>query len=185
MSTPVPLLATKLRIPPTVAALIPRPHLIEKLNEGLRLGRRVTLISAPPGYGKTTLLSNWAHHCQRAVAWLSLDEEDSDPARFLAYLVAALRQIEVVAEETELARLATPQPFSAQAVLPTLINDIETVRRVHAAYALPAVAPHRVAAEPEAAPHSPHSLDGTNQSISKMATMTSSVETKCAEISDS
>ena len=129
MSALIPLLATKLRIPPTVAALIPRPHLLEKLNEGLRLGRRVTLVSAPPGYGKTTLLSNWAHHCQRAVTWLSLDEEDSDPARFLTYLVAALRQIEVVAEETELASLATLQPFSAQAVLPTLINDIETAGR--------------------------------------------------------
>lgn len=129
MSALTPLLATKLRIPSTVSTLIPRPRLLERLNEGLRLGRRVTLISAPAGYGKTTLLSNWAHHCQRAVAWLSLDEEDSDPARFLAYLVAALRQIEVVGEETVSASLALLQPFSAQAVLPTLINEIETVGR--------------------------------------------------------
>ncbi len=133
MSTPVPLLATKLRIPPTVAALIPRPHLLEKLNEGLRLSRRATLISAPAGYGKTTLLSDWAHHCERVVAWVSLDEDDSDPARFLAYLVAALRQIEVVAAslggETASASLASLQPFSAQAVLPTLINEIETAGR--------------------------------------------------------
>ncbi|HLE29010.1 MAG TPA: LuxR C-terminal-related transcriptional regulator [Anaerolineales bacterium] len=130
MSTPIPLLATKLRIPPTGSTLIPRPQLLEKLNEGLRLGRRMTLISAPAGYGKTTLLSYWVHHCQRAVAWLSLDEEDSDPARFLAYLVAALRQIEVVAGDTVSASLATLQPFSAQAVLPTLINAIATGGRV-------------------------------------------------------
>ncbi len=130
MSAPIPLLATKLCIPPTVSALIPRPHLLEKLNEGLRLSLRVTLVSAPAGYGKTTLLSDWAHHCQQAVAWLALDEDDSDPARFLAYLVTALRQIGVVAEDTGLTRLATLQPFSAQAVLLILIHEIETAGRV-------------------------------------------------------
>ncbi|RPI24359.1 MAG: LuxR family transcriptional regulator, partial [Chloroflexota bacterium] len=96
MAAPVPLLETKLRIPPEAPVLISRPHLVEKLNEGLRLGRRATLISAPAGYGKTTLLSAWAHQCRRLVAWLSLDEDDSDPARFLAYLVASLGKIDMV-----------------------------------------------------------------------------------------
>lgn len=133
MSIPIPLLATKFRIPPTSSTLILRPHLLEKLSAGVRLDRRMTLISAPAGYGKTTLLSDWAHHGERAVAWLSLDEDDSDPARFLAYLVAALRQIEVVAAslggETASASLVSLQPFSAQAVFPILINEIETAGR--------------------------------------------------------
>ncbi len=125
MSALTPLLATKLRIPPIVSTVIPRPHLLEKLNEGLRLGRRATLVSAPAGYGKTTLLSYWAHHCQRAVAWLSLDEEDGDPARFLAYLVAALRRANVIVRDDTAAVFESPQP-SAHAILATLINEVET-----------------------------------------------------------
>jgi LuxR family maltose regulon positive regulatory protein len=89
----------------------------------------MTLISAPAGYGKTTLLSYWAQHCQWAVAWLSLDEDDSDPARFLAYLVAALRQVGVVKEETVSASQVPLQPYSAQTVLANLINAIETAGR--------------------------------------------------------
>ncbi|RPI26097.1 MAG: hypothetical protein EHM70_19385 [Chloroflexota bacterium] len=127
MATPVPLLETKLRIPPEAPVLITRPHLIEKLNEGLRLGRRATLISAPAGYGKTTLLSSWAHQCRRPVAWLSLDEDDSDPARFLAYLVASLGKIDMVSGS--LAGIASLQPFSTQAAVPALIHEIETAGR--------------------------------------------------------
>jgi LuxR family maltose regulon positive regulatory protein len=56
-----PLLATKLFVPAIRPGLVPRPHLIERLNEGVRLGRELTLLSAPAGYGKTTLLSEWAH----------------------------------------------------------------------------------------------------------------------------
>ena len=129
MSASVPLLTTKLRVPPTLSTLIARPRLLDKLSEGLKLGRRMTLVAAPAGYGKTSLLSYWARHCQRPVAWLSLDEEDGDPARFLTYLVAALRQGEVVVAETVLAALASPQPFSAQAVLPSLIAEIESAGR--------------------------------------------------------
>ncbi len=129
MSSSSPLLATKIYIPPLVSTLIPRPHLLDKLNDGLQQGRRVTLVSAPAGYGKTTLLCHWAHYCQRAVAWLSLDEDDGDPARFLAYLVAALNQIEVGAKDTGLNGPAPLQPFSAQAIVSTLIHEIETTGR--------------------------------------------------------
>ena len=80
MSTPV--LATKLYIPPPRAKIVLRPRLIEQLNEGLSSGRKLTLISAPAGFGKTTLVSEWIVGCQRPVAWLSLDEGDKPPTAF-------------------------------------------------------------------------------------------------------
>jgi len=86
-----PILATKLYMLPPRPRLVPRPRLIERLNEGLR--RKLTLIPAPAGFGKTTLLSEWVAGCGRPTAWLSLDEGDNDPTRFLSYLVAALRSI--------------------------------------------------------------------------------------------
>ena len=89
MSTPI--LTTKLYIPPPRPKAVLRPRLIERLNEGLQ--RKLTLISAPAGFGKTTLVSEWVAGCGRPVAWLSLDEGDNDPARFLTYLVAALQTI--------------------------------------------------------------------------------------------
>ena len=72
-----PLLKTKLFVPPARPELISRPRLIERLNEGL--DRRLTLVSAPAGFGKTTLLSEWVAGAGRPVAWLSLDEGDNDP----------------------------------------------------------------------------------------------------------
>ena len=89
---PTPILATKLYIPPPRAKIVLRPRLIERLNEGLS-GRKLTLISASAGFGKTTLVSEWVASCGRPVAWLSLDEGDNDPSRFLTYLVAALQTI--------------------------------------------------------------------------------------------
>src|SRR5918998_3649859 len=87
-----PILATKLYVPPPQPRVVLRPRLIEHLNEGLH--RRLILVSAPAGFGKTTLLGEWLAGCGRPAAWLSLDEGDSDPARFLSYLLAALQTIE-------------------------------------------------------------------------------------------
>ena len=110
-----PLLTIKLYIPPVRPKLVSRPRLIERLNAGLH--RKLTLISAPAGFGKTTLLSEWVSdfrlpiadsrlatdddlienrksQIENRVAWLSLDEGDNDLARFLAYFVAALQTIE-------------------------------------------------------------------------------------------
>ena len=84
-----PTLATKLYIPQHQPKVVLRPRLIERLNEGL--DRKLTLISAPAGSGKTTLLSEWLADRSQPAAWLSLDEGDNDPTRFLAYLVAALQ----------------------------------------------------------------------------------------------
>src|SRR5438067_2913012 len=105
---PTPILATKLYIPPPPPKVVLRPRLIERLNEGLH--RRLTLISAPAGFGKTTLVSGWAAGCARPVAWLSLDEGDNDPTRFLAYLVAALQTIDMNIGAELLGVLRSPQP---------------------------------------------------------------------------
>jgi LuxR family maltose regulon positive regulatory protein len=84
-----PLLTTKLYTPPPRSNCVPRPRLIERLNEGLQC--KLTLISAPAGFGKTTLVANWKLTIDNLkVAWLSLDDDDNDPTRFLVYLIAAL-----------------------------------------------------------------------------------------------
>src|SRR5947209_16576241 len=88
---PTPILATKLYIPRLRPNVVLRPRLTERLNEGLH--RKLTLISAPAGFGKTTLLSEWIAGCHRPAAWLSLDDGENDPSRFLTYLVAALQTI--------------------------------------------------------------------------------------------
>ena len=85
------LLTTKLYIPSSRPELVPRPRLIERLEEGLH--RKLTLISAPAGFGKTTLLSECAAKCGYPIAWLSLDEEDNDATRFWTYLIAALQTV--------------------------------------------------------------------------------------------
>jgi LuxR family maltose regulon positive regulatory protein len=113
---PTPLLTTKLYIPPVRSELVPRPRLLERLNEGLH--RKLTLVSAPAGYGKTTLLSEWAAGCEK-VAWLSLDEHDNDPARFWAYVCAAVCQTLQVGETAQAMLAATPQP-AVETVLTTV-----------------------------------------------------------------
>ena len=117
-----PLLRTKLYIPPPRPNLVPRPRLFERLNAGLH--GKLTLISAPAGFGKTTLLSEWIASCERPVAWLSLDEGDNDPTRFFTYLVAALQTLDPNLGQAALGLLRSPQPPSPEAVVATLINDI-------------------------------------------------------------
>src|SRR5206468_12641170 len=118
MSTPI--IATKLYIPPPRPHLVFRPRLIERLNEGL--GRKLTLISAPAGFGKTTLVSDWLAGCERPAAWLSLDEGENDPARFLTYLVAALQTIAPNIGEGVLGVLQSPQPPPPDSILTALLN---------------------------------------------------------------
>ena len=122
-----PILATKLYIPPPRPKIVLRPRLIERLNEGLSSGRKLTLISAPAGFGKTTLVSEWIAGCGRPVAWLSLDEGDNDPARFLTYLVAALQTIEANIGEGVLGALQSPQPPSTESILTALLNEITAI----------------------------------------------------------
>ena len=123
MSTPI--LATKLYLPPPRPKAVLRPRLIDRLNEGLQ--RKLTLISAPAGFGKTTLTSAWVAGCGRSVAWLSLDERDNDPVRFLSYLVAALQTISAKLGEGVMAVLRSPQPPPIEAILTSLLNEITTI----------------------------------------------------------
>src|ERR1700694_3173152 len=121
MSTPI--LATKLYIPPLRPNAVSRFRLIERLNEGLHLNRKLTLIAAPAGFGKTTLLSVWIASFDRKVAWLSLDEADSDATRFLTCLVAALqKKIARNIGEEILNLLQSSQPPPATTLLPALLN---------------------------------------------------------------
>ncbi|HMQ56650.1 MAG TPA: helix-turn-helix transcriptional regulator, partial [Anaerolineae bacterium] len=120
-------LQTKLYLPPVrLADLVPRPRLIERLNTGLPLGRapRVTLISAPAGFGKTTLVSEWLAGGESPVAWLSLDEGDNDLTRFLVYLVAAIQTVAPAIGAGVVAMLHSPQPPPLEAMLTLLLNDI-------------------------------------------------------------
>src|SRR5512135_1995425 len=123
----MPILATKLYIPPPRPKVVLRPRLVERLNEGLSASRKLTLISAAAGFGKTTLVSEWVAVCERPVAWLSLDEGDNDPARFLTYLVAALQTIVANIGEGVLGALQSPQPPPTESILTTLLNEIATI----------------------------------------------------------
>src|SRR5437764_5993616 len=125
-SMATPILATKLYIPPPRPKAVLRPRLIERLNEGLH--RKLTLISAPAGFGKTTLVSEWVVGCDRQVGWLSLDEQDSDPTRFLTYLVAALRTVAPNIGEGMLGVLQSPQPPPTEAILTALLNEIAAIQ---------------------------------------------------------
>jgi LuxR family maltose regulon positive regulatory protein len=121
------LLTTKLYIPSVRPNVVSRPRLVERLNEGLSLGRKLTLASAPAGFGKTTLLSEWVHSCRRPVAWLALDSGDNDSARFLAYLIAALQTIEDGIGAGVLDRVQAPQPPPMEELLTALINQIDAL----------------------------------------------------------
>ena len=125
----IPLLITKLYIPPARPDLVSRPRLVERLEEGLRLGCKLTLVSAPAGFGKTTLLSEWiagsGMHAQ--VAWVSLDEGDNDVARFWSYSIAALQTLEPAIGQTALGALQAAQTPSLEPLLISLVNDISSL----------------------------------------------------------
>ena len=122
-----PILATKLHIPRPPPQAVLRRRLVERLNDGLQ--RKLTLVSAAAGFGKTTLLSAWLAGSDLPVAWLSLDEADSEPTRFLTYLVAAIRTIAPNIGNAVLADLQekTSQPPSTESVLTALLNEITTI----------------------------------------------------------
>jgi class 3 adenylate cyclase len=117
-----PLLTTKLHRPRLRTHFVPRSHLVEQLQQGTE--QALTLISAPAGFGKTTLLAHWLAENSLPVAWLSLEAEDNDPARFLFYMIAALQTLDARIGVTALAMLSTPQPAPPETVLTVLTNDL-------------------------------------------------------------
>ena len=88
------LLKTKLYISPPGVDSIERPRLITLMNEGFKPGKKVTIVSAPLGYGKTTLVSGWLSGAGHNFAWVSLDQGDNDPVRFFTYLIAAFKTVQ-------------------------------------------------------------------------------------------
>lgn len=136
---PGPILATKLFIPLPRPRIVVRTRLLARLNESLDHRPGVTLISAPAGFGKTTLVSEWVNqtagsgetiHPSKA-AWLSLDEADGDFTRFMEYLVAALQTVEPAIGDGALALLHTSPPQSPQteSILTALLNDVAVLPR--------------------------------------------------------
>jgi LuxR family maltose regulon positive regulatory protein len=119
---PTPILATKLYVPPPRPEAVVRPRLIERLYDGLH--RKLILVCAPAGFGKSTLLGVWVATLPRPAAWLSLDEGDNDPARFLSYLLAALRTIAPNMGEGVLGALQSPQPPPTESILTALLNEM-------------------------------------------------------------
>ena len=126
---PGPLLATKLYIPKWRPGLVSRPRLIERLNQGAE--RKLTLISAPAGFGKTTLLAEWlttAPAGERPAAWISLDQSDSDSTLFWTYFIAAAQTIHPGVGANALALLHSPQPSPVEAALTSLINEVNAIQ---------------------------------------------------------
>ena len=140
----VPILATKLYVPPPRPKVVRRHRLIEQLNEGVGRTPSVTLISAPAGFGKTTLVSEWVDNLRftsddlrldaakeskiaNQVAWLSLDEGDNDPSRFLTYFVSALQTVTANIGQSVLGVLQSPQPPPIESILTSLLNEITAI----------------------------------------------------------
>src|SRR5512136_466735 len=117
------LLASKFYFPPHRLEHVQRPHLLESLNAGL--SGKLTLVSAPAGFGKTTLVSEWIRGCGHPTAWLSLDRNDNDPSRFLIYLVAALQRIDSEIGVNVQAILEETQSPQFDILLPRLVSEIE------------------------------------------------------------
>lgn len=119
------ILATKLYTPLSRPGSVPRPRLIDRLNAGTH--GKLTLVSAPAGFGKTTLVAEWISSGNFQDAWLSLDDDDRDPVRFLAYFVAALQTIEPEIGADILKLLESPQPPPITSLLVPLINELAAI----------------------------------------------------------
>jgi ATP/maltotriose-dependent transcriptional regulator MalT len=120
-----PLLQTKLYVPGSGPRLVPRPRLIQRLNQGT-VGK-LTVVSAPAGFGKTTLLAEWLATSEAGkarAAWVALDQSDNEPALFWAYLIAALQTVNAQIGKNTLALLHSPQPVPVETLLGTLLNDV-------------------------------------------------------------
>lgn len=119
------LLSTKFYIPPIRSNQIARPRLTDLLSEGL--DKTLILVSAPAGYGKTTLVSSWLKAIKASSAWLSLDEGDNDPIRFLQYLLTALLPIAPDIQDELLGMLQGIQPNQGEDLITILANKLASI----------------------------------------------------------
>ena len=122
------LLETKLYVPRWRRGLVPRPRLSDRLNRGGE--SKLTLVSAPAGFGKTTLLADWLAAVGvdgRTVTWLSLDQSDNHPASFWTYLIAALQTAEPHIGASAISLLQSPQPPPIETILATLLNELTRI----------------------------------------------------------
>jgi LuxR family transcriptional regulator, maltose regulon positive regulatory protein len=120
-SAPFRLLRTKLFVPRSHPEIVERPWLDQRLDEGTNA--KVTILCAPAGFGKTTLLSRWIKLSQRPVAWFSIDEGDNDPTRFWSYFISALQSFQPEIGKNALAMLWAPKPPPVEMVLTELLNE--------------------------------------------------------------
>ncbi len=116
------MLLTKLHVPSPGSNIVHRPHLIEKLNSGLE--RKLILVSAPAGFGKTTLICDWLDQSQVPAAWVSLDRRDNEPTEFLRYLIAGLQTIDPDIGKNAFPLLLAPQPPESESIIALLLNDL-------------------------------------------------------------
>jgi LuxR family transcriptional regulator, maltose regulon positive regulatory protein len=121
------MLLTKLHIPASGTGLVQRQHLYDKLNEGLK--RKLMLISAPAGFGKSTLVSEWIKRYKIPAAWFSIDSNDNDMTGFLSYIIAGIQQIKKTSGENALKLLKSPSRPGSESVISLLINDIISIDR--------------------------------------------------------
>ena len=121
----MPLLQTKLYAPPPRPPLVQRGYLLGRLRK--QVACPLTLVSAPAGFGKSTLVSAWIAQSEQPAAWFALDEDDNDPTRFLTYLIAALQTCQPNLGETALALLAVPQALPVKTILTLLLNELGTL----------------------------------------------------------
>lgn len=120
----IPILATKLYLPPHHPNAVVRSRLLDRLDAGCARGCRLTLVSAPAGYGKTTLVSDWLRRTEQGIVWLSLDEQDNDPTRFFAHFIAGFQQVvPTIGQDTTDLLAGAPFP-SLDAVMTRLVNDL-------------------------------------------------------------
>jgi LuxR family transcriptional regulator, maltose regulon positive regulatory protein len=119
-------LATKLYAPPIQPDLVPRLDLVQRIENGYQAGRHMTLVSAPAGFGKTTIIREWltAEKSRKSFGWVQLDEGDNDPVRFLVYLVSALQQVNAKTGQSVLVTLQTSQTPDLMDLIDILINEI-------------------------------------------------------------
>ncbi len=118
------ILLTKLHRPPIAPTYIPRPHLQQRLDAGLAEQRRLTLVSAPAGFGKTSCVSAWVGGLDCPVSWLALDAADDEPGRFFTYVITALQTIDAnLGREIE-GLLRAGQLPPGEIIITTFSNDL-------------------------------------------------------------